>query len=312
MNGSLRDKLIALSVSGHEDLLSLGYTENHLNDVSLRLSRELLGEGASVAYGGVLGVGDFMPTLQDAARRELDRHPSREGRPEGQPAPFVSYQPWPWYHKVGKEQRSWDQGTIEYRDVSYQKDKSTKPEDTGDVDQHKARALSRMRRWMAADADARIILGGKLAGFDGLMPGVLEEALFHLEAKKKKPLYVLGGFGGVAQVLAAAMREGGGAEMPNAFRKEKSEKQGKVAFDDLLGGFEETPSEGLDHDPMSLGTASESYDRLQQVIAAIRAAGLELGLANGLDESANLTLMESEDPDEIVRLVSGGLAIALA
>jgi hypothetical protein len=50
---------------------------------------------------------------------------------------------------------------------------------------------------MTQMSDARIVLGGRVAGFKGKMPGVGEEALIALGMGR--PLYVLGGFGGCAR-----------------------------------------------------------------------------------------------------------------
>lgn len=54
---------------------------------------------------------------------------------------------------------------------------------------------------------ARILLGGRLAGFSGFLPGLFEEALVTFESNR--PLYILGGFGGAAETLAKAILAGG-------------------------------------------------------------------------------------------------------
>jgi hypothetical protein len=54
---------------------------------------------------------------------------------------------------------------------------------------------------------ARVVLGGKTEGYGGFLPGILEEALITLE--NRCPLYVLGGFGGAAEILARALLEAG-------------------------------------------------------------------------------------------------------
>jgi hypothetical protein len=63
-----------------------------------------------------------------------------------------------------------------------------------------AHGLTAMRRFVTRECDARVVMGGRRAGFRGRMPGVLEEALIALEARR--PLYVLGGFGGCAGDVA--------------------------------------------------------------------------------------------------------------
>lgn len=59
--------------------------------------------------------------------------------------------------------------------------------------------LSLMRAMMAKESDARIMLGGKHFGYLGKYPGLLEEAYYTLKAGK--PLYLIGGFGGVSKLI---------------------------------------------------------------------------------------------------------------
>src|SRR5262249_40153867 len=63
-----------------------------------------------------------------------------------------------------------------------------------------ADGLTAMRDVMTAMSDARIVLGGRVDGFKGRMPGVAEEALAALRVGE--PLFVVGGFGGCARVIA--------------------------------------------------------------------------------------------------------------
>ena len=53
---------------------------------------------------------------------------------------------------------------------------------------------------MARDA---LVLGGKLEGYKGAMPGVAEEAL--LAMKAKQPVFLVGGFGGCARAIAETL-----------------------------------------------------------------------------------------------------------
>lgn len=63
--------------------------------------------------------------------------------------------------------------------------------------------LTAMRKLMCAQTDARIVLGGKLEGYKGAMPGVTEETLLALAAKQ--PVFLVGGFGGCARAIAEAL-----------------------------------------------------------------------------------------------------------
>lgn len=59
-----------------------------------------------------------------------------------------------------------------------------------------AESLKAMRQEMEANIDARIILGGRVTGYNGYLPGLYEEAIN--AANAKHPIYLLGGFGGAA------------------------------------------------------------------------------------------------------------------
>jgi hypothetical protein len=66
-----------------------------------------------------------------------------------------------------------------------------------------APALSAMRRRVAKDCQARIVLGGIVADYRGIMPGIAEEAFLSLQARQ--PVYLIGGFGGCAGDICEEM-----------------------------------------------------------------------------------------------------------
>jgi SLOG cluster2/ATPase family associated with various cellular activities (AAA) len=57
----------------------------------------------------------------------------------------------------------------------------------------------RMRWMMSCRCVARVLISGKISGFSGRMPGILEETMLALCLRQ--PLYIIGGFGGAAQVV---------------------------------------------------------------------------------------------------------------
>lgn len=301
-NYPLRDKLIAVSMSENEELLTLGYSAEHLNDLCLQLARSLLRLGASVAYGGILGVGNFTKTLYEAARWELESHPSKNENSILK-TPFVNYQPWPHYLRVTLEEVARQQDTCRYEFVGDREVPGQPSGDKNDDNRRAAHASTRMRRWMAADCHSRIVVGGKTTKFAGLLPGIVEEALFHLEAKK--PLYIVGGFGGAAGDLAKAiLRRSDADPLPGSLNQES--REGSVPFDDLLQAFPNAnEAVKLQHD-VSYEDARRSYARLHDQVNLIRKSGLR-SLNNGLDAEANASLMKSEDANEIVGSVVKGL-----
>jgi hypothetical protein len=61
--------------------------------------------------------------------------------------------------------------------------------------------------------DARILLGGGIEKYSGFVPGIFEEALVTFE--RQRPIFLLGGFGGAAEILADAMLDTGDARPPH-------------------------------------------------------------------------------------------------
>jgi len=80
-------------------------------------------------------------------------------------------------------------------------DVRTADHDPGRLDP--ATALSAMRAHTSDIAAARVVVGGKVSGFSGSMPGVAEEATATLRADK--PLYVAGGVGGAATLVGSIL-----------------------------------------------------------------------------------------------------------
>jgi hypothetical protein len=77
------------------------------------------------------------------------------------------------------------------------------PSPTAFSDEDWASSLTAMRRVQTEAIDARIVLGGRVTKFKGLMPGIAEETEFALKANQ--PLYLLGGFGGCTRDIASDM-----------------------------------------------------------------------------------------------------------
>ena len=67
-----------------------------------------------------------------------------------------------------------------------------------------ATGLTNMRTTMLSNMRARILLGGRVAGYKGAMPGIAEEALISLKADQ--PAFILGGFGGAARDVAESIK----------------------------------------------------------------------------------------------------------
>jgi hypothetical protein len=61
------------------------------------------------------------------------------------------------------------------------------------------RGLTLMRQQMTLETQARLVIGGKLFGFSGLYPGLVEEAWLSLVTRR--PLFLVGFLGGAARAV---------------------------------------------------------------------------------------------------------------
>jgi hypothetical protein len=155
-----------------------------------------------------------------------------------------------------------------------------------------ARSLTFMRNSMLAGTSARIAMGGKLAGYQGLWPGVLEEGVIALRARQ--PLYLLGLFGGAARLLVDALRGVERQELTSAWLS-------------ALPGSDELRSEYRRR-----GHALQTPEDLAAELKRAGTVGLSVALNNGLSEDENTELVGSDDPHRIVALILGGLRRKLA
>ena len=195
-------KRVGLSIGNPDldELAALGLSKTHIDDASRIIARMVLAAAGTVVYGG---------TLHDKSLTEcIFEMIGAYQRVGAALQPLHNITPWPWWHDVDAEWRVARSGYLKVI-------KCPPPDDpeTGEagnvVGGWKAliastagrcdliRSLSGMRRELAANTDARVLLGGKSHSFLGLYPGILEEALLAIE--RNQPLYVMGGFGGAAR-----------------------------------------------------------------------------------------------------------------
>lgn len=190
----LQGQRIALSVSESVDLPRLGLTERHCRLVVAEVGRAIMLAGGVVVYGGHLDPGGYTEILIDEADRfsngrlalqivlaesvyrelspdrltAVDRQLGTTGRlilvsESGEVVPIPDAQTHPW---------SGDSG----------------------------RALTAMRRYVTEQTNARLLVGGRLTGYSGSEPGLIEEARLTIESGRL--LLVAGGYGGAAAAVA--------------------------------------------------------------------------------------------------------------
>lgn len=200
---------VGISISGPDssDLLSAGIDENHLTRLSVELAGYFVGNNAKVIYGGDFRQNGFTRYLRDEAEVQKNRLHIDE-------PVCTNYVAWPYSIKSKDDDAQWMAGcygtmTLECvsppSDVdSFIEDKNKQVYKCQNVERYvKTRCLTEMRNKMIKSSDIRISAGGKITGYSGIMPGVLEEVLIAI--KEEKPLYLLGGFGGITEKICKMM-----------------------------------------------------------------------------------------------------------
>jgi hypothetical protein len=198
---------VAISTSESPDMLALGMSDEHLKDAMAEIARHLLALGVRLVYGGDLrsnGFSELLFELVARHRRDADADDQRVG--------VVNYLAWPVHIRMAVadiEQAHSDLiGTAEL--ICLGLDGSRQSLDTRrqlpqqqPTEAEWCDGLTAMRKIMLCETQARVVLGGRVEQYKGVMPGIAEEALLSLQVQQ--PLFVIGGFGGCARDISEAM-----------------------------------------------------------------------------------------------------------
>lgn len=210
-----RARTIGISISDSPDMRVLGLSDGHLRDAMTDVATHLLSSGDDLAYGGDLREEGFTQVLFELAARYTKaprvfisyHHDDREM--VDQFRRVVNYFAWPVHIRMTNDQLDSLADAVgdvaeltlldlEGEPMSMERRKSIPSNEPDDVTW--SSGLTAMRQTMRGQTDARILLGGRVEGYRGRMPGVAEEALLSLQSGQ--PVFLLGGFGGCARDVA--------------------------------------------------------------------------------------------------------------
>lgn len=283
--GILDGMRIAVSVSDNEDLEHLGLSIQHLRDVMIELARYIMANGGTLLYGGHLKNEGFTKLFAELSYQYkfLNDKSFR----------FINYFPFPNSNSLTLEikadfvKQQVEPVVIDIPKHLGEVDKNRKYDPFNNIEDRYifSECFSDMRRKMAIESHARILLGGKQSNYLGYMPGIIEEAYYSL--KTNKPIYIIGGFGGAAKSLSKIIL----GEVPN----------------ELTNEFQYNNSFIQEFKKVYNGKASVPLD-YQYLSEFFRQYNLEiLSEMNGLSVDENLILFESQNIHEIVFLIIKGL-----
>ncbi|MBC9911040.1 hypothetical protein [Chitinophaga varians] len=200
----LKEVGIGISVSESEEFLELGFSDMHLKDITIELTRYLLVNGAKLVYGGDLRQGGYTFIFSELAFQYRKQGNSDDRY-------FINYFPWPTYLQLSNvDLAQFKKNRVEIVRVpcvnESLSDQWTAEGFSENPENQKllAECISSMRAEMAQGTFGRIFIGGRLSDFRGFLPGILEEAF--IAAQKKQPLYLVGAFGGATGFLIRAIK----------------------------------------------------------------------------------------------------------
>lgn len=192
---------LGISVSQSPDLGRLGLTETHVRIALGEVSRAALIAGGRITYGGHLDPDGYTAFLI----HECERYGARN-------RPFTGCVPWTVHSGLtGDEIRELRRsmgllGRYVYLDIDgtvIEDRESVEVSDHGLDREKTSRSLTALRKHVTEHTDARVVLGGKRTGYEGRMPGVIEETILSLRARR--PIFIAGGFGGAAGDVVASL-----------------------------------------------------------------------------------------------------------
>lgn len=254
----------------------LGQDKSHLKCLAKILAQKIIRNDALLMYGGDLRPNGFTQFLFEEAKVVSNHSPNEKK------ILIENYTSWPMQQSDSSELKQW---TAEHKgvckfincglpsDVEY----TTGDEITGYI---LGRCLTDMRKRMIDVSDVRICAGGKISDFKGCMPGILEEVLLAVE--QKKPIFLLGGFGGMSERICRYLSTKIlPEELTIEWQLSKSSEYQKTAKD------YEAQKIDIDYSKvLSLGISS---------------------LNNGLSTEQNNRLFVTPFQDEVITLISVGL-----
>ena len=228
---------VGVSVSESPDLRALGLSDGHLRDAMAGIALHLLASGRSLAYGGDLRQHGFTELLAELVGRYGD-HPRHGGT-----IVVTDYLAWPVHIRMTSNELATFSAehepaarlvflTLDGARLALEQRLTLRAHDPHEDEWTKG--LTAMRTTMRGDIQARIVLGGRVEGYKGAMPGIAEETSLSLE--KGQPVFLLGGFGGCARDIAETLG------LAERWAGSRDEWDGRLCFrkyspDDLHNGL---------------------------------------------------------------------------
>jgi hypothetical protein len=290
---SLQGQAIGISISEFDpnELQALGLSHDHLKIAMLEIARHCLTQGAQLVYGGDLRANGFTERLLELVRYHNDAL-KKEYKP------ISNYLAWPLKATLQIDWVARNKDAINIKVQEAPKELLdagliTDSKNPGIVNNISAyvwvRCLTLMREDIVQKTQARIMMGGSTIGFKGKYPGLVEEALLTLQAKK--PLFLLGGYGSATNAICQALQ----GQQPEALTE--AYQCANKSYENLLQEYNLHVAGQPDLEPIN-------YEVVCKTFAEIGISGLH----NGLSAEENRVLFATINTEEAIGLIMMGLS----
>lgn len=277
---------VGISISDSPDLDILGFTNLHVQDAMVEIARYLLVNNCKLIYGGDLRIGGFTYIFSELAKQY--------STPKNYDSFMVAnYFAWPIHLNLSRLDDS------EFKASNIQVEKLPPPSSIA-VDANVfikpeslpqkviwAKSLTYMRNTITEATQARILVGGQIMKYMGIVPGLIEETLYSI--RKKQALYLCGAFGGATKAAIDAIVSGNSLSLTLDFQFQND------LYKDFYNHWNGTENEKIDY---------------TEIVKEFSNYGIkELSLNNGLSEDENMRLFNTPHIPEMIYLILKGLKI---
>lgn len=286
-------KSIGISISDvSSTLFDQQCCKGMLKSFAQEVGRHILYRAGRLIYGGDLRLDGFTEFILSEAAALQKRINTTD-------VCVVNYLAWPIHLLAGKDMltlRSRYHGILDVQELPPSDDirpdinpnEAVSP-NTPNNSYIWSRCLTHMRKVSIENSFARVCAGGRLYGYKGKMPGVLEEIAIAI-SRPDLPLYLCGGYGGVVGAVCSAMLNG---EVPECLT-EKWQIEHNAGYRDLQA------------EAKLYGNAAD-YMWLEQILCR-RETLEEISNRSGLSIDEYQHLMQSPFADECIHLILKGLS----
>lgn len=332
----------SMSLEGSDEILCKGMGRQHIEEMVGRVTGLMLRRGCTLYYGGNWTDWDgskgastdrhapyrnmlHMLLQSSASEQRWPEHSSSAASQAqssnngdwGASPPVINHLAWP--HQVERRRQADWVNLCEVVPLSLEASGLPKSAKTDDA-MYRAIAMSVMRRRQLDAAfnqvrakvpavSARIAMHGKLRGYSGFAPGLLEECM--LSWRAGHCLWLLGGFGGMTKWIVDFLLWHAGEpaylrDAPSASDWLRTQHPPLRDLEHRLARslFNSTTDQSGAFQTWPLWSLDDLMAHLSDCRQVVQSVGLAQALRTGLTDADTQILMQTSDPDTVVRLLN--------